>query len=113
MTLFNAVASLERVSIAYDGAGNPTETVSSRDVFVDRYSIGAATWLAARAAGLHADVELSLRSCDYQGEQRLSMDGIIYEVERVSDRGEFTRLTLARRLNDVPPAAPVTGGGGQ
>ena len=100
MTLYNDVATLESVSIAYDGAGNPTETVTSRDVFVNRYSIGSSTWLAARSAGLHADVELSLRSCDYQGEQRLSMGGITYEVERVSDRGEFTRLTLARRLND-------------
>lgn len=100
MTLYNRVATLESVSIGYDGAGNPAETVTERDVFVNRYSIGSSTWLAARAAGLHADAEVSLRSCDYQGEQRMTLDGIPFEIERVEDRGEFTRLTLARRLNN-------------
>lgn len=98
MARFDSVAVLRRVGVTLDAAGNPTETVTDREVFVNRYTVGLSTWLAARNAGLHADSEISLRSLDYCGEQRVVLDDTEYEVERASNTGEFTTLTLMRRL---------------
>ncbi len=95
---FNSTATLIDAVVTLDSTGNPVEVIAESPVFVNKYVVGATAWFAAREAGLKADAEVSLRTCDYDGQERLLMDGIEYEVERVSDNGEFTRLTLANRL---------------
>lgn len=100
---FNATATLYHEATTQDASGN---TVPSKgepsEVYANVYEIGLNSYLAAQASGLHADAELQLRSADYGGENVVEFDGKEYMVERVSDTGEFTRLTLARRLgNDV------------
>lgn len=77
------------------------ERVGTRSVFANKYSVGAATWVAARAAGLKADASFSIRSCEYLGEEKASYNGVEYDIEAVSDKGEFTVLTLARRANNA------------
>ena len=100
MSNYSGVATLRDVSQARDGLGNFTVSYTDTQVFVNVYDVGLSTWMAARSAGLHADAEIQLRSLDYSGQERVLMDGIEYEVERVSDTGDFTRLVLARRLNN-------------
>lgn len=99
---FNAIAALCKEGTAQDSIGNTVPTVGEpREVFANVYEIGLNSYLAARASGLHADAELQLRSGDYDGEEIVLFGGNEYTVERVSDSGEFTRLTLARRLANV------------
>ena len=100
MTLWNCTADLETMTTTLNDEGVPVETAVPKTVCVNKRTIGATTWVAARSAGLKADAEISLRSCDYDGQQRLVFDGTEYEVERVSNTGEYTVLTLKRRLSD-------------
>lgn len=78
--------------------GTFREARATTAAYCNRLTVGARTWAAARSAGLHCDATLRLRSCDYSGQGSVVLDGEEYEVERASDTGEFTDLTLARRL---------------
>ena len=98
---FNSVITLRDVSVTIDENGGAVSTFTDSVVFANLYTIGASTWVAARAAGLHADAEVALRSADYGNQQRVVIDEIEYEVERVSNEGEFTRLMLERRLRNA------------
>ena len=99
---FNATATLCRETATQDSRGNTVRVKGApKEVYANVYEIGLNSYLAAKAAGLHADAELQLRSIDYDGENIAEFNGVEYTVERVSDTGEYTRLTLARRLSNV------------
>lgn len=99
MSRYGDIATLEAVAVSIGEEGEAIETVTSQQVFVNPYRVGASMWLAAMSAGLHADAQIELRTCDYDGQQRIVMRGVRYDIERVNDMGEFTRLTLSRRLD--------------
>lgn len=71
-----------------------------RRVYCNTYTLGAAAWASAVDAGLRADAEVQVRAADYHGEQRAELRGTEYDVTRSTDSGEFTRLTLGRRLRN-------------
>lgn len=79
--------------------GAPTENeVSRTQTFANANHIGFEKWVAAKSIGLHADAAIEIRSIDYNGENACEIDGQMYDIERVYDRGEWTNLTLKRRL---------------
>lgn len=101
MTRYSEVITLVSVGEpTVDDEGNQTLERIETDVFANRYTMGLNTWAAARANGLHADARFNVRTFDYAGQQRAIHDGIEYEVERASVRGEFTTLVLKRRLGN-------------
>lgn len=101
MTRYADILTLEEweTTISKDGTASAV-LASSTDVFANRYNVGATAWAAARSAGMHADAEFEVRSCDYSGQPRARCNGVEYEVEAAHDKGEFTRLTLKRRLSN-------------
>lgn len=99
MTRYADTITLLEYEVETDSRGNAVQTLSSsREVFANRYTLGMTAWLAARSAGMHADCEYQLRSCDYAGEQRAIVNGVECDVESAQDTGEFTRLIMKRRL---------------
>lgn len=101
MTRYKDILTLVSLTTNQTDDGSLVHDRQERDVFANRYEIGAATYVAARSVGLRADAEFQIRTVDYAGEQVAVYDGKEYDVERVSDTGEFTRLTLARKLSNV------------
>lgn len=104
---WGGVAYLESIKTTYDDNGDPVFTPVDTMVFCNERTVGLNNWAAARSAGLKDDAEIEIRTQDYSGQQRVTygidrMTGepVKYDVERVSVRGEFTYLTLARRLKD-------------
>ena len=84
---------------AMDSMGNAALVRSDgKLLWANVYTVGTSAWLAGRAAGLHADAEVQVRSIDYGGENVVVMGGEEYSVERASNTGEFTRLVLSHRL---------------
>ena len=98
---YGEVATLTAVRVEQRADGSFHEVRESRGVFANPYSMGATAYMAARSAGLKADAEVRLRSCDYAGEQECVFRGLAYDVERAVDSGDFTTLTLKRRLRDA------------
>lgn len=98
---YDAVATLYSETVEADSRGNLKPVKGEpKEVYANKYTIGMTTYVNARSAGLHADAELQLRTVDYDGENIAILEGIEYTVERVSDSGEFTYLTLAKRLSN-------------
>lgn len=93
-------AVLRAMSVSYDAEGNPAYTADETEVFVNRYSFGASSYMAAKSAGLHADARIQLRTADYDGQEEVRFDGDVYLVEQVEQSGDLTVLDLARRLGD-------------
>lgn len=100
MSRYTKTAKLVNVTVSFDKNGSAIEGKEYKEVFVNPYTLGASTWVAARAAGLKADSQIELRSCEYDNQQTIIFEDIEYEIERVSDKGEFTTLTLKRRANN-------------
>lgn len=86
--------------LTQDAEGNQRESERSATAFCNRYAFGASSYMAAKAAGLHADARIQLRTCDYAGQQKAVFDGTEYDIEDVSQNGDVTLLTLARRASN-------------
>ena len=75
-------------------ASEPTKT----QVFANRLTLGTKTWLAAASAGLHADASIQVKTAEYTGQDAVILDELEYNVEKSQNTGEYTTLTLSRRL---------------
>lgn len=101
MTRFNEVVELLSVEVTVKDDGTQASTVKSSMAFANKYTLGLTSWAAAVSMGLHADAQVSMRSCDYAGQQKLRMGGIEYDIESAREKGEFVTLTLKRRLDNA------------
>lgn len=82
--------------------GVKSDVVSAEaTVFANQMHMGMESWAAARSEGLHADSSIQVRSEEYDGHNRCTLDGVEYEIERAYDTGEYTTLTLKRRLRNA------------
>lgn len=72
----------------------------SDPLFFNRYRTGLAARMAGASEGLRRIVEGQIRTVDYGGQERAVLDGTEYSIEDASNQGEFTVLTLARRLGN-------------
>lgn len=98
---YDSVATLFKEVVETDERGNMKPVKGEpHEVFVNPFAIGLSAYMAAQEAGLHADAEIQLRAVDYNGEDIAIMDGVEYTIERVQDTGDFTQLTLAKRLSN-------------
>lgn len=92
------LVTLRDVSQVQRADGSFGEEAEETQVYANARTMGATAWMAARAAGLHADASIEVRAADYAGQAEAVVDGTVYEVERAAVSGEFATLTLKRRL---------------
>lgn len=112
MTRWNAVADLYDTRVEVDGRGTPArERVLESRVFANRYDIGLSALAAGQSEGLAPDAVLQVRSAEYRGQTRCLLDGREYTVEKAVDSGEFTKLTLKRRLQNAAAGGGEGAGG--
>lgn len=99
---WDKVAELYTAETAVNDEGDHYELDKDHSVvFANSRNMGLETWAAARSYGLHADASVQVRSQEYAGQNRCIIDEVEYEVERSYDTGEYTTLTLKRRLSNV------------
>lgn len=71
-----------------------------RDVPCNVFSISAAAYYAASAAGIKPQAVLELRACAYHGETLVKFNGALLAVERVERTPDNVRLTLVERVGN-------------
>ncbi|WP_130811408.1 hypothetical protein [Olsenella sp. Marseille-P4559] len=76
-----------------------TET-TERDAYCNVYSISAAAYYAASAAGIRPQAVIELRACAYRNESLVRFRGTVYAVERVERTPDNVRLTLVERVGN-------------
>lgn len=74
--------------------------VVKRTVFVNQYSLGAATRSALFDMGLSAQAEIEVVLGAYKNETEVEFEGIQYDVISTSDSAGHTRIVLGKRINN-------------
>lgn len=96
----NQVIYLQSVTVTEDEIGNQVETVTERMVFANELAVSAEEFYSAGQAGLRPTKRFEIYAFEYQGEERLKHDGVIYRIIRVETRGEKTRITCEKVVAD-------------
>ncbi len=79
-----------------DEIGNQGETPVEREVLGEEIVVYGTTFYNAAQAGIRPAKMFDLWRREYDGEDRLRHDGVIYRVVRTEARGEKVRLTCER-----------------
>lgn len=88
------------VTTTQDEIGNQIEDVVERMVFANELAVTSEEFYNAAATGLRPTKRFEIYSFEYQGEDRLKHDGVVYRIIRVEKRGEKTRITCERVAAD-------------
>lgn len=96
----NQVIYLQAVTVVEDDIGNQVETVTERMVFANELSVSSQEFYNAAVTGLRPTKRFEIYSFEYQGEERLKHDGVVYRVIRTEKRGEKIRITCERVAAD-------------
>lgn len=83
-----------------DKRGVVSTTETRRQVCCNVYSISAAAFYAASAAGIRPQAVIELRRCAYQNETLVEFEGRVLDVERVERTPDNVRLTLVERVGN-------------
>ena len=95
---FDKVIDLVAQTYAKDAIGQEVAAPVSRQVFANEFSLSSAEFYNAGQSGLKPERQYQIRSCDYQDETLLSVDGVAYQIIRVDRRGEWVRLVCQRTV---------------
>lgn len=88
------------VTVEEDEIGNQVEIVTERMVFANELAVTSEEFYNAATTGLRPTKRFEIYSFEYQGEDRLKHDGVVYRIIRVEKRGEKTRITCERVAAD-------------
>lgn len=77
-----------------------SETVDYAPTFFNRHRVSMATRMAGSSEGIRRLASGEVRTGDYRGQEFALLDGIEYYVADANVQGEFTVLTLERRLSN-------------
>ena len=100
MTRFSSVITLVALIPCQNDEGSFTSERFEREVFANPFNVGLNTWAAAQSFGLKPDAVFQVRSVDYHGESIAIANGVEYSIERAAADGEFTKLTMKKRLEN-------------
>lgn len=100
MTRFSSVITLVKLIPCKNDEGSFKSKRLKREVFANPFNVGLNTWAAAQSFGLKPDAVYQVRSVDYHGEEVAIVDGIEYSIERAAGDGDFTKLTMKKRLEN-------------
>ncbi len=97
---FKDVIYLISVTVIEDEIGNQIETPTERMVYANEFSVSSSEYYNAALTGLRPAKQFEIYSFEYQGEERLKHDGVMYRIIRTEKRGEKTRITCERVAAD-------------
>jgi hypothetical protein len=95
---YDAAIDLGAETITADSIGQQVATVAWTSVYANRFNLSRDEFYTAGRSGLKPECVYQLRACDYGGETRARVGTTEYDVISADDRGEWTRLTLQRRV---------------
>lgn len=98
--LFRDVITLVSVATTENDIGDVIENQIEREVFADKQSIRQSEFYQAAATGLRPELMFVIRSCEYDGEQKLKYYDKEYTIIRTYDKdGELIELICQGVVN--------------
>ena len=100
MSMWAGVCQLITEEQTRDKRGVVSSSLKCREVPCNVYSISAAAYYAASAAGIRPQAVIELRACAYREEKLVGFNGTTLAVERVERKPDTVRLTLVERVGN-------------
>lgn len=75
-----------------DKYGNVIREFESRKVYANQYDVSINEFYQSSVAGLKPTKSFKIHTFEYKGEDRLKHNGTLYQINRVSTRGDNTTL---------------------
>lgn len=100
MSKFSDILTLRRAVVERNDEGVAKKVMEDTDVFFNRYRVSLSNRIAGASEGLFSVASGQVRSADYDGQELAVLDGVEHTVEDANNQGEFTVLTLKRRLGN-------------
>lgn len=100
MSMWAGVCQLITEKQTRDKRGVVSTKPIEREVPCNVFSISAAAYYAASAAGIRPQAVVELRACAYREESLVKFGGTVYAVERVERTPDNVRLTLVERVGN-------------
>lgn len=93
---------LIRESYAPDALSQMIPTEIRREVFCDKTSVSASEWFDAGRKGLKPAYRVTMFAPDYEGEETVELDGVLYDVYRTyQSKDDEIELYLERKAGVV------------
>lgn len=86
--------------IVEDEIGNQIPQETERMVYANQMAVTQSEFYNAAATGLRPSKMFEIYSFEYNGEEKLKHNGVIYRIIRAETRGEKTRITCERVAAD-------------
>lgn len=86
--------------IIEDEIGNQIEQDTERKVYANEFSVSSNEYYNAAMTGLRPSKSFEVYSFEYNNEEKLKHNGIIYRIIRSETRGEKTRIICERVAAD-------------
>lgn len=100
MARYADIITLKKATCEIGDNGRPIVEEEETETFFNRYKLGLSQMLMGGADGQRETAAGQIRSCDYDGQNIAILDGKEYTIKSVNDQGEFSTLTLERRLTN-------------
>lgn len=100
MSMWAGVCQLIEEKKTRDKRGVVSTKPVEREVPCNVFSISAAAYYAASAAGIRPQAVIELRACACREESLVKFGGTVYAVERVERTPDNVRLTLVERVGN-------------
>ena len=97
----NQVVSLISTTYIEDEIGNQIETSTEREVYANEMSVGSSEYYNAALTGIRPEKRFEIYTFEYQSEEKLKHESIVYRIIRTEGKGEKTRLTCEKGAADV------------
>lgn len=98
MSRWSDVISLTGITEGTDLDGFPADVeVTRENIFANKLPVRSTEFYQASQTGYKIEARFKIRLIDYQGEEKLSYEGIPYTIERTYETGEFVELSCERR----------------
>lgn len=87
-----------------DSYGVMVKTTTGRDVIADVHSVSRSEWFEGGRNGLNPEYEMRIHQGEYQNEEMLSYDGIVYSIYRTFRDGDIIELYVEKKKGAVEHA---------
>jgi SPP1 family predicted phage head-tail adaptor len=87
-------------SSTLDSVGNQIVSTTERLVYANEFYVNGSEFYRAAQAGLKAEKQLEVYSFEYNGEEKLKHNNVVYKIIRAETRGDKTRITCEKVVGD-------------
>ena len=95
--MISNTAKLVNTTYTYDSIGQPVETETFTEIFIEERSITRTEWAEAGRIGHNPSIQLATPYMNYDGQEEVEYKGVRYAIYRTYQHGDIVELYLEKK----------------